>query len=76
MGPSNHRMTGAHVDRVYVEPLSGAPPRLQARYRSIDDRRIGAQERDGWATYVQISDLHRDDECPFGPGEVLEVEDA
>jgi hypothetical protein len=49
-----------------------APPLLQARYRSIDDPRIGKQEREGSATYVYISEPHTLAECPFGPGEVLE----
>jgi hypothetical protein len=62
-----------HVDRCYVDPLTAQPPRLAARYRSRDDPRIGAQERDGWATYVMISDPHPDNECPFGPGEILEL---
>lgn len=65
---------GTHVDRVFNEPLSVAPGRLQARYRSIDDPRIGGQERSGWATYVYVSAPHADDECPFGPGEILEIE--
>jgi len=63
-----------HVDRVFNEPLSVAPGRLQARYRSIDDPRIGAQERSGWAAYVYVSDPHTMAECPFGPGYVLEPE--
>lgn len=62
-----------HVDRCFVDPLTAARQmRLQARYRSIDDPRIGAQERDGWATYVHISEPHTMTDCPFGPGEVLE----
>lgn len=64
-----------HVDRMFVNPLGGEPE-LQARYRSIFDPRIGAQERSGWATYVAISDAHPDDDCPFGEGEVLELPDA
>lgn len=54
-----------HVDRVFVEPLSTAPPRLLGRFPSIDDPAIGSQERDGWATYVYISEPHTMADCPF-----------
>ena len=61
-----------HVDRIFTDPLSARQDRLQARYRTIDDPRIGGQERTGWATYVYISEPHDDEACPFGQGEVLE----
>lgn len=55
-----------HVDRVATDPLvAGGNPQLLGRYPSKDDPAIGAQERDGWATYVHISEPHTMAECPF-----------
>lgn len=56
-----------HVDRVAIDPLSSSyqDGRLLDRFPSKDDPAIGAQERDGWATYVYISTPHTMDECPF-----------
>lgn len=61
------RWTGEkHVDRIATDPLvAGGNPQLLGRYPSKDDPAIGAQERDGWATYVHISEPHTMAECPF-----------
>jgi hypothetical protein len=61
------RMTDptTHVDRVAIDPLSSGPGRLLSRHPTTDDPAIGAQEREGRATYVYISDPHTMADCPF-----------
>jgi hypothetical protein len=53
-----------HVDRITTNPLSAQPDRLIERVPP-DSPKIGKQEREGWATYVYISDPHSMTDCPF-----------
>lgn len=57
-----------HVDRISHDPLSSSlrTVKLLGRYPSKDDPAIGAQERDGWATYVYVGPPHTMADCPFG----------
>ena len=67
MTPPEQSDSATHVDRVAHDPLSSsfAADKLLGRYPSRDDPAIGAQERDGWATYVWVSEPHTMAECPF-----------
>lgn len=53
-----------HVDRVFQDPLSGRTE-LMGLYATADDPAIGAQEREGWAVYVHVSEPHTMAECPW-----------
>jgi hypothetical protein len=53
-----------HVDRYAVDPLSGTR-RFLGRL-AADDPSIGAQEREGSATYVEVSEPHAMADCPEG----------
>jgi hypothetical protein len=53
-----------HIDLIATDPLSAGPDRL-IRRTQLDDPDIGKQTREGWSTYVYISDTHTMADCPF-----------